>query len=42
MARVGYWNHNVHYQPVILGAVPQVRAAARSSVPVAAIRLPDA
>jgi ubiquinone/menaquinone biosynthesis C-methylase UbiE len=22
MARVGYWNHNVHYQPVILGAVP--------------------
>jgi hypothetical protein len=20
MARVGYWNHNVHYQPVILGA----------------------
>ena len=22
MARVGYWNHNVQYQPVILGAVP--------------------
>ncbi len=22
MARTGYWNHNVHYQPVILGAVP--------------------
>jgi ubiquinone/menaquinone biosynthesis C-methylase UbiE len=22
MARDGYWNHNVHYQPVILGAVP--------------------
>jgi len=22
MARSGYWNHNVHYQPVILGAVP--------------------
>ena len=22
MARVDYWNHNVHYQPVILGAVP--------------------
>ena len=22
MARVGYWNHNVHYQPVILQAVP--------------------
>ena len=22
MARAGYWNHNVHYQPVILGAVP--------------------
>jgi len=22
MARVGYWNHNVHYQPVILEAVP--------------------
>ena len=22
MARVGYWNQNVHYQPVILGAVP--------------------
>ena len=21
-ARVGYWNHNVHYQPVILAAVP--------------------
>ena len=21
MARVEYWNHNVHYQPVILGAV---------------------
>ena len=21
-ARVGYWNHNVHYQPVILTAVP--------------------
>jgi len=19
MARAGYWNHNVHYQPVILG-----------------------
>ena len=22
MARVGYWNHNVHYQPVILAAAP--------------------
>ena len=22
MARVDYWNHNVHYQPVILRAVP--------------------
>jgi ubiquinone/menaquinone biosynthesis C-methylase UbiE len=22
MVRDGYWNHNVHYQPVILGAVP--------------------
>ena len=22
MARAGYWNHNVHYQPVILDAVP--------------------
>ena len=22
MARAGYWNHNVQYQPVILGAVP--------------------
>jgi ubiquinone/menaquinone biosynthesis C-methylase UbiE len=22
MARAGYWNHNVHYQPLILGAVP--------------------
>ena len=22
MARVGYWNHNVHYQSVIIGAVP--------------------
>jgi len=22
MARDAYWNHNVHYQPVILGAVP--------------------
>ena len=22
MARPDYWNHNVHYQPVILGAVP--------------------
>src|SRR5579862_2818194 len=22
MAQVGYWNHNVHYQPVILNAVP--------------------
>jgi ubiquinone/menaquinone biosynthesis C-methylase UbiE len=22
MARAEYWNHNVHYQPVILGAVP--------------------
>ena len=22
MARAGYWNHNVHYQPVILTAVP--------------------
>jgi len=23
MARAGYWNHNVHYQPVILAAVPR-------------------
>jgi len=22
MARVDYWNHNVHYQPAILAAVP--------------------
>ena len=22
MVRSGYWNHNVHYQPVILSAVP--------------------
>jgi hypothetical protein len=22
MPRSGYWNHNVHYQPVILNAVP--------------------
>ena len=22
MAQAGYWNHNVHYQPVILNAVP--------------------
>ena len=22
MAQAGYWNHNIHYQPVILGAVP--------------------
>jgi ubiquinone/menaquinone biosynthesis C-methylase UbiE len=22
MAQVGFWNHNVHYQPVILNAVP--------------------
>ena len=22
MTRVEYWNHNVHYQPVIIGAVP--------------------
>ncbi|HTX26121.1 MAG TPA: class I SAM-dependent methyltransferase [Streptosporangiaceae bacterium] len=22
MAQAGYWNHNVHYQPIILGAVP--------------------
>jgi ubiquinone/menaquinone biosynthesis C-methylase UbiE len=22
MAQAGYWNHNVHYQPVILGALP--------------------
>ncbi len=22
MARVDYWNHDVHYQPVILNAVP--------------------
>ena len=22
MTRAGYWNHNVHYQPVILRAVP--------------------
>jgi hypothetical protein len=22
MAQVGFWNHNVHYQPVILQAVP--------------------
>jgi hypothetical protein len=20
MARAGYWNHNLHYQPIILGA----------------------
>jgi len=26
MARAGYWNHNVHYQPVILGAVPVAHA----------------
>jgi ubiquinone/menaquinone biosynthesis C-methylase UbiE len=28
MARAEYWNHNVHYQPVILGAVPADCAAA--------------
>ncbi len=28
MARVGCWNHNVHYQPVILGAVPAICGAA--------------
>ena len=28
MARAGYWNHNVHYQPVILRAVPPGCAAA--------------
>ena len=22
MVRVDYWNHNVHYQPVILAALP--------------------
>jgi hypothetical protein len=22
MARADYWNHNVHYQPVILSTVP--------------------
>ncbi len=25
MARVGYWNQKVHYQPVILNAVPPAR-----------------
>jgi len=28
MARAGCWNHNVHYQPVILRAVPADCAAA--------------
>ena len=28
MNRAGYWNHNVHYQPVILEAVPADCAAA--------------
>jgi ubiquinone/menaquinone biosynthesis C-methylase UbiE len=28
MARAGYWNHNVHYQPLILRAVPDPCAAA--------------
>lgn len=28
MTRAGYWNHNVHYQPVILGAVPMPCARA--------------
>jgi SAM-dependent methyltransferase len=28
MARAPYWNHNVHYQPVILGAVPPRCSAA--------------
>ena len=28
MARDGYWNHNVHYQPVILNAVPDGCGAA--------------
>jgi ubiquinone/menaquinone biosynthesis C-methylase UbiE len=28
MARADYWNHNVHYQPVILGAVPPGRGPA--------------
>jgi hypothetical protein len=23
MAKPDYWNHNVHYQPVILDAVPE-------------------
>jgi hypothetical protein len=34
MARAGCWNHNVQYQPVILGAVPPgCGAAARSLLP---------
>ena len=28
MTRVDYWNHNVHYQPVILDAVPEGCGAA--------------
>jgi 16S rRNA A1518/A1519 N6-dimethyltransferase RsmA/KsgA/DIM1 with predicted DNA glycosylase/AP lyase activity len=28
MTRVDYWNHNVHYQPVILNAVPDGCGAA--------------
>ena len=30
MARAGCWNHNVQYQPVILGAVPPGCASALS------------
>ena len=25
MAQAEYWNHNVHYQPVILGAISDAR-----------------
>ena len=31
-----YWNHNVHYQPVILGAVPPGCAAAINAAAVPA------
>jgi 2-polyprenyl-3-methyl-5-hydroxy-6-metoxy-1,4-benzoquinol methylase len=31
MPRSGYWNHNVHYQPVILNAV---RAGCRTALDV--------
>ena len=50
-ARVDYWNHNVHYQPVILGAAPAnctglpvdrfYRALYRQNGPGAPVKDPD-